>query len=757
MQSNSTTLRPTLVAAAVALAIGSTSAFAAPSLVKGTIGGTYFTPPVISDNPATAAASSTVPSVYAGAKVCFDLNDNGVCDAGEPYTMSSVTGSFTLSTRTLAPLVAEISTSATNNGHPVVNRNVFRVKAEQISAATVNPLLAVAVDVTPLTTEIARSMEADALSFGDARDHLAQRLNVASDEVLLAPTKVQDLAAQPAIYQESVVDTGRFELAARFVDRGTASGVKDGEQQAMNLESIPRYDNIFIIILENKDSSVIYNTQYTPKITALLQNGNQFYSYYATGVPSEPNYTALGGGDDWSISDDDWWTCNSLPGGTGYNAGSNASNFVSATAIQDLPIPSATSVATGSPGCGGSDAAAHNIVGKPNLFNALSSHGMKWRVYSETMTPGQDPRIDSIGSNSIVGTDADGASLTLPNQLYRVKHHPGMAFQNVRSAPEFYTSNRTLGGGDWDAAIAAKVQASVQAGTPILWPNSSGVRNDPTSVWNVDQFSADLQSGDVGTYNFLVPDQCDDMHAVGNATDTNTPYVSGAGGNTGADCTGNAILRRSDNYVQKIVNEIEASPLWTNPYRRVAIVVMFDEGSATSGYRGCCGWNTNNNSNIGQTPLIVNADGSTSPDAAYPVPFYYKGNPGHGESVFGVITNQQPNQGNGGTAPQQQFDSDYYSHFSFVRTLQDMFGLSDPGQPASYMGRSKYTESFIAANLLNLPEYNGSADPHFDSVRPMNHAYVFPAGAVRKQAPSAAAAYLVTGPDPTQTNLWALK
>ena len=44
------------------------------------------------------------------------------------------------------------------------------------------------------------------------------------------------------------------------------------------------------------------------------------------------------------------------------------------------------------------------------------------------------------------------------------------------------------------------------------------------------------------------------------------------------------------------------------------------------------------------------------------------------------------------------------------------------------MNRSKYTEKFIAQNILNLPEYAGSADTHFDSVRPMNHAYVIPGG-----------------------------
>ena len=101
-------------------------------------------------------------------------------------------------------------------------------------------------------------------------------------------------------------------------------------------------------------------------------------------------------------------------------------------------------------------------------------------------------------------------------------------------------------------------------------------------------------------------------------------------------------------------------------------------------------------------------------------------------------------------------DSDAYSHFSFVRTLQDMFQLADPAVDASYMNRSKYTEAFVATNILNLPEYAGSADTHFDSVRPINHAFVIPAGYTQKQSGDVATAPQV-GADGNQVNVWSLK
>ena len=166
-----------------------------------------------------------------------------------------------------------------------------------------------------------------------------------------------------------------------------------------------------------------------------------------------------------------------------------------------------------------------------------------------------------------------------------------------------------------------------------------------------------------------------------------------------------------------LVKKIQASPLWKNPQKKVAIVLMFDEGNATPDFNSCCGWKA------GKTPVDTPlVPGGRHLRRRTPrSPSTRTGNKGHGKSVFGVLTNQP-------TAPKGIEDNDAYSHFSFVRTLQDMFVLSDPAKDASYMNRSKYTEKFIAQNILNLPEFAGSADTHFDSVRPMNHAFVIPAG-----------------------------
>jgi hypothetical protein len=224
---------------------------------------------------------------------------------------------------------------------------------------------------------------------------------------------------------------------------------------------------------------------------------------------------------------------------------------------------------------------------------------------------------------------------------------------------------------------------------------------------------------------------------------------------------------RTDYWLQNVVTKIKSSPIWNDPTKRVAIVVTFDEGeSATT---SCCGWNpersgdgaaqlvtftasgTPVSSQAAESPFTEAYKGSTGTSTlTFTPPAYSNGNHGHGVTMFALQTNQTVNG-----APSGLYDTDYYSHFSFVRTLQDAFGLADPGLPGTYMNRSKYTETFINENASVLPEFAGSANPHFDAVRAMNHVYQFPAGVAHVSSAGTVAPPVTTGPDATQTNLWA--
>ncbi|MYM21508.1 phosphoesterase [Duganella sp. FT135W] len=711
-------LKTTLIASAVLSLCAPAFAATAPVTVRGVVSGTYFTAPVIANSPTSSAVSGTVASLYQSAKVCVDANDNGVCDAGETSVLTKADGSFLLATRTPGALIAEISTSSLNNGKVVTQRMVLRAPADQVSAALINPLVPAKIAISPLTTEIARMMDDDRISFESAKNNLATRLNVSADALLSDTT-----GASVDVLKESVLLSSRFGFAAKMVDRrdvspaalaadpnatGPVITMKEAQLAVMNLEGIPRYDHVFLIVLENKATSSIKNSIYAPRINAYLNAGNQFTSYYSTGNPSEPNRLAIASGDDFGITDDSAFNC--------YPSGATAN------AIEDLPLPPGVSACT--------NATNHNIKNKANLFNALSSKGMNWRVYSESKNPGADWRKDGTADTTIVAQDylytasepvgaigTPGLQVRLASALYAAKHNGSVFFQNVRSSPEFLANNRTMGGGQWDEAFKAIAPAG----------------------WNADQFGDDLASGDVGQLNILEPDQCDDMHGVtlvGTMPGSSTTKAA-------SDCSGNPLIYRGDKYTDYLIKKIQASPLWNNPQKRVAIVMMFDEGTATSGFNSCCGWNTSG-SPLALGPLVKNADGSVSNEV---ITNYKQGNKGHGTSTFGVLNNQP-------AAPKGVVDSDAYSHISLVRTLQDMFQLADPVDDWSYMNRSKYSQKFIAANILNLPEYAGSADAHFDAVRPMNHSYVIPAGYIQKNGYPT---IKQVGPDADQRNGWALK
>jgi hypothetical protein len=757
-------LRPSKVAAAVAgvLALGSASAFASVSIVQGVVGGAYFTPPSVADTAAGSSSSNTVASVYAGATVCFDLNGNGACDAGEPFTTTSSTGSFKLSSTTLAPLVAQIGTNATNNGNAMSSRTVFRVHPQQIQAATKNPLLAATVNVTPLSTEVALAIENQGVTYAQALATLTQRIGVStSANTLLPPTQVTNGADQAAILKESVVAQGRLALAAKFVDRGDTVGELRGnfdcpnvasfdptnadgctstdlntvtlpvaEKYAFNLEGMPQYDYVFVIIEENESQNSVYGKSTLPYINSFLTSGNTYYNYFATGAPSEPNYLALGAADDF--------------GQTGDEA---------------IPYPAIVGVV-------------------PNLANAMLAQGLTWHTYEGSLWPSPAGTtannagvtswntatggiyFDNPAQSTIKG--ADGASYG--SGLVAKKHNPVVWFADAVAQPNYALNARSISGaygstdvngnaipylypsntnstaannytaaGDWDSALQAYATAN---SITSWWTGNS-------QPWVQDQFKADLASGNVANLNFIVPDQDDDMHNPGT-------------------------VPRTDYWFQNIVAKIKSSPLWNDPTKRVAIVLTFDEGeSATT---SCCGWNPER-SGDGKAQLVtftangtaVSSQSAESPfteaykgaagtsTLTFTPPAYSNGNHGHGVTTFSLYTNQM--QFN--NAPSGLYDTDYYSHFSFVRTLQDIFGLADPGQPGTYMNRSKYTEAFINQNATVLPEFAGSSNPHFDGVRAMNHVYQFPAGVTRVTSAGTVAPPVTTGPDANQTNLWA--
>ncbi len=224
---------------------------------------------------------------------------------------------FALTGAGLHPVVAEISGDDASIAVPGADRLVFRAAPEAAAAST-------PVAVTPLSTEIVRLMEADdapyevarAASGGAAGDFSRRsgRRSGERDRAGFAPRGSGGVGrAQPPVRPGGENGRPSRHLARRAreePERGRSGmTMKDAQQAAMALEGIPRYDHLFIIMLENKATSAIRQSPLAPHINAYLDAGNEFTSYYATGNPSEPNRIAVSSGDDFGVTDDNAWNC----------------------------------------------------------------------------------------------------------------------------------------------------------------------------------------------------------------------------------------------------------------------------------------------------------------------------------------------------------------------------------------------------------------------------------------------------------------
>jgi len=74
---------------------------------------------------------------------------------------------------------------------------------------------------------------------------------------------------------------------------------------AASAQTMPHYDHIFLIIEENHEySQIIGHTAAAPNLNAIATTYGLATNYFGTSHPSEPNYVALVGGNDFGITDD---------------------------------------------------------------------------------------------------------------------------------------------------------------------------------------------------------------------------------------------------------------------------------------------------------------------------------------------------------------------------------------------------------------------------------------------------------------------
>jgi hypothetical protein len=130
---------------------------------------------------------------------------------------------------------------------------------------------------------------------------------------------------------------------------------------------------------------------------------------------------------------------------------------------------------------------------------------------------------------------------------------------------------------------------------PLYVSKHDGIQNYTTSQnpadWSrqvpIGTLAADLRSGNVPAFSYVIPDECHDMHG-------DPPYCLDSG-NIG-DPQNQHLVAVGDAYLGQLVSEITHASFWAKGNN--AIAITFDEGDNTA---GCC----DANPGAGQVALVV--------------------------------------------------------------------------------------------------------------------------------------------------------
>src|ERR1700688_4294691 len=230
-------------------------------------------------------------------------------------------------------------------------------------------------------------------------------------------------------------------------------------------------------------------------------------------------------------------------------------------------------------------------VNLPSLAGQLTAAGKDWRAYLQNIPESGTHLANWPGDNNTA-------------KLYAVKHNPFPYVAEVQDDPAQFAKQRTF-----------------------------------------DELFSDLGTNKSPAFSYIVPDQCRDMHGIGNP-------LAPCGGAANTD---NNDIKRGDDEAFWLVNSITGSPGWR--HGRNAIFVVFDEGN---GPLSCPTYNPDTGTDVYPGTLLPGAD-------------CYDPKNFNDRVVMIVITNY----GVKGVT-----DNRFYNHYSLLRTIEDAFGLGHLGHAA---------------------------------------------------------------------------
>lgn len=385
---------------------------------------------------------------------------------------------------------------------------------------------------------------------------------------------------------------------------------------------IPHLDHVFVIVEENHGFGQIIGNPFMPYLNSLIANHTVGLAtrYFAVGHPSLTNYLEIVGGSNFGVRSDNSpsWHNTSCQA----NIVSRVPNEDNSAGLTGLTYESGDVCPIAGWGVDAPTEAVDtfnevtlptfpylaNIDGVKSLPAAptlgltiadqLVYAGYSWKSYQESL-PVTGADLVNYSNGTASNLDASkyvGDSVT---KAYAVKHNPFAYFKDVQEGFNPADSLKNMVGFD-----------------------------GPTGLY------ANLASGKVPNYSFIVPNQCNDQHGRGSGADSFCQFDFGAdssGLTYGTQVGLNpGLIRNSDVTLEKIVTAIKDSPVWKDGHN--AIVVVWDENDYSGNSTGVPFLDQNQN----RVVLTVETN-------------YHKG-------------------------PAVQ-SSQYYNHFSLLRTLEQGFGL----------------------------------------------------------------------------------
>ena len=214
---------------------------ASVALLSACGGGTFSLIPAVTNG-------AVIGSYFKNAKVCLDLNNNGVCDAGEPSSTSDSQGKYSLPGSD-ASVVAEILPGAirfdpaTNTSTPIKSKIVLRAPKEAPGIVSVH------------STSVVSEMEINKLSLDDAKAKVAAGLGVSADKLL---SDYNSLAASDAdkVKLSAANDDGLQRIQTSLAAAKSGDDVKKLLSSATN--TLDKIKTVVVIYAENRSFDNLY-------------------------------------------------------------------------------------------------------------------------------------------------------------------------------------------------------------------------------------------------------------------------------------------------------------------------------------------------------------------------------------------------------------------------------------------------------------------------------------------------------------------